>query len=91
MNHIIIDRNCITLEVEGDVCERMRKSNYVCGAFMNPESTRTYVVIPMPSFKFDGDLFIKTAEEKLKIKSVSFHITPAGTKLVFCPPPNHSN
>jgi hypothetical protein len=91
MKHLTLDRNCITLEVEGNVCKRMRKSKHVYGAFMNPESTRTYVVIPMPNVKFDGDLFIKTVEEKLKIKSVSFQIMLAGTKLVFCPPSNSSN
>ena len=58
---------------------------------MNPESTRTIVVVAMPNFKFDGDTFIKTAEEKLKIKSVAFHIALAGTKLIFCPPSGFSN
>ena len=91
MKNLTIDRHCIRLEVEGDVCKRMRKSKHVLGAFMNPERTMTYVLVPLPSVKFDGDLFIKTAEEKLNIKSVSFEIMPAGTKLVFCPPSNSSN
>ena len=91
MKNLTIDRHCIRLEVEGDVCERTRKSKHVLGAFMNPERTMTYVFLSLPSVKFDGDLFIKTAEEKLNIKSVSFEIMPAGTKLVFCPPSNSSN
>ena len=91
MNHIELKHNCIVLEVEGNACDEMRKSKHVHGAFMNPESTRTYVVVPMPNFRFDGDAFIKIAEETLKIKSVAFQIAPAGTKLIFCPPSNSSN
>lgn len=91
MKIITIDIHCISLEVEGDVCERMRKSEYVFAAFMNPEMTRTHVLIPLPDSKFDGDLFIKTAEEKLDIKSVAFDIFPAGTEFVSCPPLNSSN
>jgi hypothetical protein len=91
MKNLTLDRHCIRLEVKGDVCERMRKSKHVLGAFMNPERTMTYVLLPLPSVKSDGDLFIKTAEEKLNIKSVSFEIMPSGTKLIFCPPSNSSN
>ena len=65
MNHLELKHNCIVLEVEGNVCDEMRKSKHVHGAFMNPESTRTYVVVPMPNFKFDGEIRLKNTWAQL--------------------------
>ena len=91
MKNIKLKYDCLVIEVEGNVCDRMRKSEFVYGAFMKPESTRTFVFIPLPDFKFDCDKFVKAAEEKLNIKSVGIQIAHSGTVLISCPPKNSSN
>jgi hypothetical protein len=93
MNEFLTDRDCLVIEVPGNVCERMKKSEYVYLAVMNPEDTMTYVFVPIPDNITDKnvELFVNTAEKKLKVKGKSYRALPKGTNIVMCPPSNSSN